>query len=219
MGRGGGKGISGGAKREAPLALAPAAIENAVDMARASGSEVDAYFKKNGVLSWQRHLTMAERSNINDYTGSAYVRLNDYLRGTNKFYQSQDDIAWFKDMDKNIASGIAKFNTKENLTVYRGKGMSSIPAWARSDPRKLIGTIYRDAGYMSTSPTLNGAFSGVVHFEIRVPAGRGRGAYVKNISQHSSEYEYLIHSNSSSIVRDVYQTDSGNWKIVMDLIG
>lgn len=78
--------------------------------------------------------------------------------------------------------------------------LDNLLAQYSDDISMLIGKIYRDSGYMSIT-VLQGnsvATAKPVIFEIEIPAGAGRGAYVNQLAgqYQDAEYEFLLARNS-----------------------
>lgn len=93
---------------------------------------------------------------------------------------------------KNIDSALAKFENPSELITYRAINPE---AFAGTDLNSLVGKVYTDNAYMSTSPLLgSSAVNKNLLMEIRVPSGRNRGAYVNKLAgqYQNKEYEYLL---------------------------
>ena len=151
-------------------------------------------------------LTTDEESCIQDYCAADYDTVNSFLRKNNGFEYIDKDFA--EGMISSIDSAIAKFELRENVKTYRGANLESIlklypDAENFSD---LIGRIYHDKGYMSSSPlksvaekfaTENGQ-DGIL-LEIDISKGSGLGAYVNRLAGQfqDDEYEFLIKRNTS----------------------
>lgn len=61
-----------------------------------------------------------------------------------------------------------------------------------------MGTILQDKGFMSTTVKKSVAadFDKGYILKINVPKGKGRGAYVRSVSNYSYEYEFLMKRSS-----------------------
>lgn len=190
-----------------------------------NGDEVNDFFyyddpNKKGVLQmrkgsygkWYSGLSSDEKLCVSGYCAADYDTVNSFLRKNNGFEYIDKDFA--EDMISNLDSAIEKFELRESVKTYRGANLDSIlklypDAEKFSD---LIGNIYHDKGYMSSSPlksvaekfaTENGQ-DGVL-FEIDVPNGSGLGAYVNQLAGQfqDDEYEFLIRRNTSLEIYDV----------------
>lgn len=136
------------------------------------------------VAEWRNNITSSELDATIEYTGSAYTSINNALRkGTGHYKDTIDEI------DKSIS----KFNLKQNITVYRGV---SSAAFGGALPE--VGTILQDKGFMSTTVKKSVAadFDKGYILKINVPKGKGRGAYVRSVSNYSYEYEFLMKRSS-----------------------
>lgn len=190
-----------------------------------NGDEVNDFFyyddpNKKGVLQmrkgsygkWYSGLSSDEKLCVSGYCAADYDTVNSFLRKNNGFEYIDKDFA--DDMISNLDSAIAKFELRESVKTYRGASIESIlklypDAENFSD---LIGHIYHDKGYMSSSPlksvaekfaTENGQ-DGIL-LEIDMSKGRGLGAYVNQLAGQfqDDEYEFLIKRNTSLEIYDV----------------
>jgi len=148
---------------------------------------------------WIKDLTPDERDAINQYTGSDYEFINDHLRGKRNYPALNTVI-------DNISSGLRKFNLKENIIVFR--------AWDtdlfRVPTNKLVGTIFTEKGFYSTSLLREKAleFSHRYVAEVRVPAG-ARGAPVREISKLPNEFEFLMDRGTRLRILEAKDRDGG----------
>lgn len=142
----------------------------------------------------QRNETTAIEKYTNDST--AY---NEYLRaGT----EDDDNI---NDTVDALSKAIDRFELKDNLKVFR----ISDDLLIRD---KKVGDIVEDKAFMSTTPfldTLNkykekwGKYK-EYNYEILVPAGKGRGAYIAPYSHFGfEEKEFLLQKNSKFKILDI----------------
>ncbi|BAB07250.1 BH3531 [Halalkalibacterium halodurans C-125] len=151
-------------------------------------------------LNWIKGLSADENEAIREYTGTAYRKINGYLRG------KRPGSERVKEQIKHIDEAIRKFELKDGIMVYRNVGRDALPS-SSERLKDLEGTIYKDDGYMSTSVLREGAFSSYdVMFEITVPGGKGRGAYINEISLFKDEeYEFLIKRGASFRITEVVE--------------
>lgn len=139
---------------------------------------------------WEKAITSGERDATVYYTGSAYTSINKLLR--NDGYDSSS--GQMRNTIDNIDKAISKFDLKKNLTVYRGSGAQLVGGYttAAEINANMKGAIVRDKGFMSTSAVHGSQFSGKLKYEIKVPKGKGRGAFVAPISHFKHENEFLL---------------------------
>lgn len=150
---------------------------------------------------WQFSLTQNEKDCISDYTGGGYYDLNNYLRKIGDWQKRDAEKEEF--IARNLDSAISRYKLRDNIRVQRGvmeDALDNLLAQYSDDISMLIGKIYRDSGYMSTT-VLQGnsvATAKPVIFEIEIPAGAGRGAYVNQLAgqYQDAEYEFLLARNS-----------------------
>lgn len=163
-----------------------------------SGEEVNRYFggeggllerKKSVEQQWLKQLSDDEKQAVSYYCSDGYYDVNAYFRQVagSEYIDADAMKAFAADLD----SAISKFELKDNITVYRGIDSDALK---ELDLDNLIGSIYEDKGYMSTSPI----HADIVDrkdalLEIQIPSGQGRGAYVNSLSGFKDdEYEFLV---------------------------
>lgn len=146
---------------------------------------------------------------LSAYTGSAYGPMNNALR---KDPHAAPMTAHTANLIKNAQSGMAPVT--KNFMTFRGTslaqfGISNTLNGGLFSPlaelTKLIGKTITDKGFVSTSISPGTAFSGGIRLNIKVPEGTP-GAYVKSISLHSSENEFILAAGTKFIVESVKPT-------------
>lgn len=166
---------------------------------------------------WYDSLTKSEQDALKKYTGSGYHGINNALRDEGK--HGTPLTAEQKAMEKHLNEGLAKFETKDTITLYRGAASNCIPKFAQKDPSKLIGKTYFDNAFMSCGASADKAWGGGTKFVITVPKGsKGAGAYVGHHSTCSHEGEFLLRSHSHFTVSNAYKDSSGKVVVEMTLI-
>lgn len=198
-----------------------------------SGEAVNDFFyfdgEERGLLAkkqsqhrqWMEGLTQDEKNKIYDYTASGYGDINDYLRRRGMWKEINEDK--IKDATQYLDSAISKYRLKDNITVQRGvmeDVLDDMISQYGDDIEKLVGKVFHDNGYLSTT-ALHGnpvATTKPVIFEIDVPAGIGRGAYVNELSGFTdAEYEFLLRRGADYIITDVTEElDAG--KIIIKMV-
>lgn len=178
-----------------------------------SGDEANQFFYYDGEerglkarksskhAKWQNNLSKDEKDSICDYTGGGFYDINQYLRKAGDWKAINAEKEEF--LIKNIDSAISRYELKDNIIVQRGvmeDALDGLIAQYGDDSSNLIGKIYHDSGYMSTT-VLHGnsvATAKPVVFEIEVPSGKGHGAYVNQLAgqYQDAEYEFLIKRGS-----------------------
>jgi hypothetical protein len=116
---------------------------------------------------------------------------------------------WVKDMDK----GLDSYENTVAFIGYRGAGYSLLGGRKTYDELKaMVGSTVHDTGHMSVSTVEGREFSREVIYEVKVPTGKGIGAYVGQLSQHKSEAEFLF--NRGTIFKIVKVRKRGQKPIV-----
>ena len=167
------------------------------------------------VEKWRNDITREEDNSVFEYTGDAYIGINEGLRTGEGF--SED---YYEFMVNDIDSAIGKFNLKQNIVVYRGVSKA---AFGGAGPE--VGAILQDKGFMSTTvkKSVAASFDKGYILKINVPKGKGRGAYVRSISQFSNEHEFLMKRSSKLKITRVGSGESegfhgGQTVIYADLV-
>ena len=164
--------------------------------------------KRNSAYGqWQQSLTEEEKYWVTDYTTDGYYDINNFHRQ----YGDWEDIdeGKVKLATKHIDSAISKFDLKEDIKVYRAIQPEAFEAYF-DDIQQLVGTTYTDAGYMSSSPLKTStAVNKDCIMELFIPQGKGRGAYINEISAQykDKEYEFLIKRDAKFKIVSVEETE------------
>ena len=154
---------------------------------------------------WSDKLTAAEDNWIYEYTGVSYRTINERLRNghTNGIEQA---VACMDD-------GIAKFELKDDIKVYRGVSSSALKdlfgnRYISADEinKNFKGATVRDKAYLSTATNPGASFGGRVRFEITVRKGKGKGAFVAPMSKHKSESEFLLKRSTPLKIKGARRT-------------
>lgn len=162
-----------------------------------SADEADAFFGNN-----LDALTDKEKNALAWYTTSAFSSFNTSLRNDNPNHPNR-----MKSMDNAIAKGVLT----EPITVYRGSsadllGFKSKPSM--SELKELVGGEFIDKAFVSSSAVKGqGSFKWEpIQYKITVPAGKGRGQWIKHVSDISSENEFLMKRNTKFRVTKVEES-------------
>jgi hypothetical protein len=151
------------------------------DTSRVMGTSTPDALDKVG-HTWETKLTSAERASVKGYTGSGYTSINESLRQGGSGGALSGSAA-------RIASAIDKHDSPPPPElVWRGVSHGGVGSVAAS---LGAGDVIELKGFQSTSIKPEFAHSwgaGKTIFEIKP----SKGAYVKVVSSHSHEYEYLL---------------------------
>lgn len=182
----------------------------------------EAEFFGQELTDWERELNNnpEQFNSLYNYTGSFYKAANSYLRKTKK-----SDYAGYSPTDlkariKEIDTALSKFDLKNNIMVYRGSTNHLIGgAKTVDDVKKIVGSVVRDKGFMSTSTRKSSAFSDDVHYEIKVPKGKDRGAYVGGVSHFGHEKEFLLNRGTQFKVLGAREGKYGKLIVQLEVVG
>lgn len=149
---------------------------------------------------------------IVDYTGDAYVEMNEYLRqGRPEKFRDPETESDTKISVQMAEQAIHKYGvTTHPLVVNRGFDGDFCDDWKE-------GEIREELGFVSTSVQSSG-FSRHNNWHVYVPANKGSGIYVDGESQSSDEFEYLIAPGSKFRVHHIEQNDKGGKDFWLELI-
>ena len=198
--KGGGKGAGGGAAKQPVLITGKTVDEN----------DTDTYFSNT---EWEKSLGWQERDAVEWYSGYGY---DDFNRALREGKPGKNDLQKAALID----SAISKAELKEPINVYRGSSSDLVGGYSSiSDIKKyMVGQTVTDKGFTSTSISKNHTFGGQVHYKITVPPGKGRGAYIRGISQHPSEREFLRARNTKYLITGVGKMKNGKPVVYMQVV-
>ncbi len=152
---------------------------------------------------WRVEPTTAERDAISSYSRSGYLKMNENLRFGN---YAPDSV---KREISALHGFLDKCETQEELYLSRGVTKPALDkmfdgdGW-RKNSSSLVGSVFTDKGFVSTTPYQGGGFGGDVVMYIKAPKGT-KGAYIKDFAASSEEKEFLIQSNTSFVVRNIVE--------------
>ena len=149
---------------------------------------------------WLKNISYTEKSGVVKYTGSAYRDMNNYLRGITSSTRYGDEI-------KACQSALSKASLPRETIVRRGSGFNMLDdlGLGKVTPENInnfIGAIVEDKGFVSTSPSPSGGFSGSIEYVIKLPKG-SQAMYVDSISNFQGEQELLINCGGKYAVEGV----------------
>lgn len=162
--------------------------------------------KKSAHGQWTSGLSQEEARAIGQYCADGYYDINNYWR---KYGDWQDiNAERVKHQTEMLDGVIARYDLKEPIKVYRAIQPEAFESYW-DDIQKIVGTEYTDAGFMSTSPIKTStAVNKDCIMELFIPAGKGRGAYVNNVSGfQDEEYEFLLARDSRFRVIGAEETE------------
>ena len=141
--------------------------------------------KKSAHGQWTSGLSQEEARAIGQYCADGYYDINNYWR---KYGDWQDINAdRVKHQTEMLDGVIARYDLKEPIKVYRAIQPEAFESYW-DDIQKIVGTEYTDAGFMSASTIKTStAVNKDCIMELFIPSGKGRGAYVNNVSGFQDE--------------------------------
>lgn len=162
--------------------------------------------KKSAHGQWTSGLSQEEARAIGQYCADGYYDINNYWR---KYGDWQDiNAERVKHQTEMLDGVIARYDLKEPIKVYRAIQPEAFESYW-DDIQMIVGTEYTDAGFMSTSPIKTStAVNKDCIMELFIPSGKGRGAYVNNVSGfQDEEYEFLLARDSKFRVIGAEETE------------
>lgn len=157
--------------------------KSAADFQTYTSSEViaerEAYFAKTGT-KW----TSKQKQSLTSYT-SASGPMNNYLRGL-----EENPGSMVKESVVQAQTGM--YPLQRDYLLFRGADWADLPPEWRSlaAAQSKIGKTFVQDGFMSTSISKSGKFSGQIELHIEAPAGT-HAAYIEDISNYGHEKEML----------------------------
>ena len=190
------------------------AVDKAVTINIKTGEDAnDFFYRQNQYKEWEKSLNNSEKEAIKEYSQCDYQSINYYLRTDNKKDANilLDEKLYGnkrKEQIRSIDDALSKFNLTNNITVYRNVDAEIYEEYF-DDTQSMVGKIFKEKGYTSTSVIKTGAMTNKdCKIEISIPAGKGRGAYINKLSTYEdTEYEFLIARNSKFKVVGVSETE------------
>ncbi|MEO6085197.1 MAG: ADP-ribosyltransferase, partial [Umezawaea sp.] len=165
-------------------------------------------------------LEPAQFDAINAYTGVSYRLINDGLRGWQDPPPGKEKR--FADLVRDCDAAFAKCAAPEPVLVHRGVGRSVLSSLGAVyddsvSMQELVGKVFVEQGYISTSIGRRAAFTGEVYFMFRVPQGY-EAMNAMHLSRFgTSEREILIRRNARYVVHAAYKHDSA-WYIEAEIV-
>lgn len=162
--------------------------------------------KKSAHGQWTSGLSQEEARAIGQYCADGYYDINNYWRKYGDWKEINAERV--KHQTEMLDGVIARYDLKEPIKVYRAIQPEAFESYW-DDIQRIVGTEYTDAGFMSTSPIKTStAVNKDCVMELFIPSGKGRGAYVNNVSGfQDEEYEFLLARDSKFRVIGAEETE------------
>ena len=152
----------------------------------------------DNLFDFEDSVSTDEAKSIAFYSHTGDKQINSILRSG----IADDNIkSYVQDLD-NI---ISRFEVPEDVSLYRGSNLDFLyREFNINNLEDLLGKSYIDKGYVSTSIILDNAFLNKdAVFEIKLPGGKGRGAFISSFSRHFDELEFLLKRNTKFKIVDI----------------
>ncbi len=149
--------------------------------------DFEEFIGMDNLFDFEDSVSTDEAKSIAFYSHAGDKQINSILRSR----IADDDIkSYVQDLD-NI---ISRFEVPEDVSLYRGSNLDFLyREFDINNLENLLGKSYIDKGYTSTSIILDNAFLNKdAVFEIKLPGGKGRGAFISSFSRHFDELEFLL---------------------------
>lgn len=147
---------------------------------------------------------------IQEYTGSYYTQMNDYLRKgrkVNSLFSDKEVKAHVERAEKAIRTyGV----TTHPIVVNRGFDGDFWDSWKEGETRQLpefLSTSVKSSGFRKDN---------IAH--IYVPPNKGCGIYIDGKSYHENEWEYLIAPDSKFKIHHIEENEWGGRDYWLELI-
>ena len=159
---------------------------------------------ESGALSdWYDQIRMNHKEAIRQYSGFWYSNINEMERG-NMLKQDVTPAIYnqTRQYSKLLEEALGKYELKQDIVVHRQVSESMLSQFQRSF--QSSGKLFIEDGFFSTT-AIKGSVNrrNSIDLVVKVPKGTGRGAYIKYLSDHPFENEFLINSHSVFTVDDV----------------
>lgn len=164
---------------------------------------------------WHNILTKDCVDAIYHYTGIFYKMMNGLARGTIKESDlSPSDVKLAKKYTDLLEQALNEYELKSDVVLHRQVNATDmLPKFQKAfaSPDKL----FIDEGFFSATPVMDSfnKFNGM-DLIIKVPAGKGRGAWIKHLSRFPHENEFLLNNYSMFTVDDIKKVN-GRWQVVL----
>lgn len=163
-----------------------------------SFDDFENFIGMDNLFNFENSISINEAKSIEFYSHTGDRQINNMLRNEIINENMKDDI-------QNLDNVISRFDIPGDISLYRGSNLDFL--YKKFNTNKLgeiLGKFYIDKGYTSTSIILDNAFLNKdAVFEIKLPGGKGRGAFISSFSRHFDELEFLLKRNTKFKIVDI----------------
>lgn len=148
---------------------------------------------------FMRELTAEEKKSVKHYSGTGHMDMNRYLRQGILRDENNPMNTDIFDQIADIENVMANYELKNPIKVYRRMGRELEQMYNFED---LIGATINDKGFTSSMVIDDFIYNTrPIKWEIKIPAGKGRGAYIDELSQYKGhEAEFLIKKDGNYLI-------------------
>lgn len=174
-------------------------------------------------------LTSTQRDSLRVYSGSAYRRMNGYLRKKAAGLPSDISDNLLKDI-KNCQKALSKVGFDEDLVLRRGTDLGDLAGFMAGNfednlsklktmsleelKNKFEGTVGSYAGFTSTSSLFDRGFSGSVEMIFYAPKGAAGSSIMKISRFGTAEGETLLNADTKIKILKIEKSD---WHLESEL--
>ncbi|MCR4792859.1 MAG: hypothetical protein K5871_08915 [Lachnospiraceae bacterium] len=169
----------------------------------ALSAEEKADLVKQAGSDWIDGLSQDEKTAVFQYTGMAYDNINGTLRGLGPGFVGNN-----QKFAQNLHNSLDRSSIPTDCTVYRGISSDALGELEALSDDQMVGKVYADKGFLSTSLDKKQAFDKDVLLVIDVPKG-AKGACVEEISAVNTEREVLFDCGRTMVVLDCSRDEKG----------
>lgn len=168
-------------------------------------------------------MTKYQRDALVAYTGSSYSFINNGLRKW-QLPQGPTQQLRFDRFVEHLDALFAKTSLAEALIVHRGTGASAAKGHNANvsdaaSMQAMVGKVFTEPGYISTSVGARAAFSGDIYWMFRLPQGYQAINAMHNSKFGTSEREVLVRRDARYVVHAVYQKPgSRTWYVEAEMV-
>lgn len=193
----------------------PGSFANEAAAEKVLGTPGDA----NGELEkWYKHLTEDHKHAILQYTGRWYMTMNGLNRKTlNPGTIPPQDLSKARRWMKLIEEALSTYVLKQDVVLHRQVKQDMLPLFQKSF--KSPDRLFTEPGFFSSTPVIDSfRRPNTIDLVVKVPKGKGRGAWIKYLSKYPREREFLLNSYSTFTVDSIQKID-GKWRVELTYVG
>ena len=164
---------------------------------------------------WKNKLSKDHFEAIKQYTGRWFRIINGILRDT--LVPSFDEYLKADEYIPLVEQALDKYELKQDVVLHRQVEDKMLPLFQKAfkSPDKL----FVDEGFFSTTAVMDSFKKrNGMDLIVKVPKGKGRGAWVQPLSRYPHENEFLLNNHSIFTVNKIEQVN-GRWRVELTWIG